>query len=74
MRALGELLISNLNYHLFVDFVYDYQGEKAAFITGWTYWFCWSSLAMDDVTAAEPYKYNTDSRIYLNMYKTLQFY
>ena len=55
MRALGELLLSNLNYHSFVDFVYDYLGERAAFITGWTYWFCWISLAMADITAAGLY-------------------
>lgn len=55
MRALGELLLSNLNYHSFVDFVYDYLGEELAFITGWTYWFCWISLAMADVTAAGLY-------------------
>lgn len=55
MRALGELLLSNLNYHSFVDFVYDYFGERAAFITGWTYWFCWISLAMADLTAAGLY-------------------
>ncbi|MBP2032059.1 D-serine/D-alanine/glycine transporter [Clostridium algifaecis] len=55
MRALGELLLSNLNYHSFVDFVYDYLGEGAAFITGWTYWFCWISLAMADVAATGLY-------------------
>jgi len=55
MRALGELLLSNLNYHSFVDFVYDYLGERTAFITGWTYWFCWISLAMADLTAAGLY-------------------
>lgn len=55
MRALGELLLSNLNYHSFVDFVHDYLGDKAAFITGWTYWFCWISLAMADLTAAGLY-------------------
>ncbi|MCD2348269.1 amino acid permease [Clostridium guangxiense] len=55
MRALGELLLSNLNYHSFVDFVQDYLGNGAAFITGWTYWFCWISLAMADVTAAGLY-------------------
>ena len=48
MRALGELLLSNLNYHSFVDFVHDYLGNGSAFITGWTYWFCWISLAMAD--------------------------
>lgn len=52
MRALGELLLSNLKYHSFVDFVREYMGNGAAFITGWTYWFCWISLAMADVTAA----------------------
>jgi Gamma-aminobutyrate permease and related permeases len=55
MRALGELLLSNLNYHSFVDFVHDYLGNGAAFITGWTYWFCWISLAMADVTAVGLY-------------------
>ncbi|CAM5724146.1 MULTISPECIES: amino acid permease [Niallia] len=51
MRALGELLLSNLEYHSFVDFVNDYFGKKAAFVTGWTYWFCWISIAMADLTA-----------------------
>lgn len=55
MRALGELLLSNLNHHSFVDFVYEYMGEKAAFVTGWTYWFCWISLAMADLTAVGLY-------------------
>ncbi|MBK1809744.1 amino acid permease [Clostridium sp. YIM B02505] len=55
MRALGELLLSNLNYHSFVDFVHDYLGKEAAFITGWTYWFCWISLAMADLTASGLY-------------------
>lgn len=55
MRALGELLISDLNYHSFVDFVEDYFGPKAAFVTGWTYWFSWVSLAMADLTAVGIY-------------------
>lgn len=55
MRALGELLISNLNYHSFVDFTKDYLGDKAAFVTGWTYWFSWVSLAMADLTAVGVY-------------------
>lgn len=55
MRALGELLLSNLKYHSFLEFVYDYLGEGAAFISGWTYWFCWLSLAMADVTASGLY-------------------
>lgn len=55
MRALGELLLSNLSYHSFVDIVQDYFGNKAAFVTGWTYWFCWVSIAMADLTAVGIY-------------------
>lgn len=55
MRALGELLLSNTGYHSFVDFVEEYLGDRAAFITGWTYWFCWLSLAMADLTAVGQY-------------------
>lgn len=55
MRALGELLLTNLNYHSFVDFVKDYLGDTVAFITGWTYWFCWVSIAMADLTAVGLY-------------------
>ncbi|MFT8322744.1 MAG: amino acid permease [Bacillus sp. (in: firmicutes)] len=55
MRALGELLLSNLQYHSFVDFVKDYLGNMAAFVTGWTYWFCWISIAMADLTAVGLY-------------------
>ncbi|MEK5038482.1 amino acid permease [Sporosarcina sp. FSL K6-3457] len=55
MRALGELLLSNLKYNSFVDFVQDYMGNMAAFITGWTYWFCWISIAMADLTAVGLY-------------------
>lgn len=55
MRSLGELLLSNLEYHSFVDFVRDYLGDMAALITGWTYWFCWISLAIADLTAVGLY-------------------
>ncbi|MFF0828161.1 amino acid permease [Brevibacillus sp. NPDC003359] len=55
MRSLGELLLSNLNYHSFVDFVKEYLGNMAAFVTGWTYWFCWISIAMADLTAVGMY-------------------
>lgn len=55
MRALGELLLSNTEYHTFVEFIQEYLGEKVAFITGWTYWFCWVSVAMADITAVGIY-------------------
>lgn len=31
------------------------MGEKTAFVTGWTYWFCWISVAMADITAVGIY-------------------
>lgn len=55
MRTLGELLLSNTEYHTFIEFVQDYMGEKTAFVTGWTYWFCWISVAMADITAVGIY-------------------
>ena len=55
MRSLGEILLSDLSYHSFVDFVQDYFGDMAGFITGWTYWFCWVTIAMADLTAVGIY-------------------
>ena len=37
MRAMGELLLSDLNTHSFIDFITKYLGEKIGFIAGWTY-------------------------------------
>lgn len=55
MRALGELLLSNTDNHSFLDFVAEYLGKKWAFLTGWTYWFCWIAIAMADLTATGLY-------------------
>jgi D-serine/D-alanine/glycine transporter len=33
MRALGELLLSNLEHHSFLEFIEDHLGKKAAFVT-----------------------------------------
>ncbi|MBP3859593.1 MAG: amino acid permease, partial [Pseudomonas sp.] len=41
MRAMGELLLSNLKYKSFIDFSADLLGPMAGYFTGWTYWFCW---------------------------------
>nr|WP_057894051.1 amino acid permease [Lacticaseibacillus brantae] len=51
MRALGELLMSDVNRHTFIEFITQYLGEKAGFVTGWTYWICWIAVAMAEVTA-----------------------
>ncbi|MFT4020132.1 MAG: amino acid permease [Acinetobacter sp.] len=51
MRALGELLLSNLNYKSFVDLAYDLIGPKAGFYVGWTYWLAWVLTCIADLTA-----------------------
>jgi D-serine/D-alanine/glycine transporter len=55
MRALGELLLSKSGYQSFTDIAHDYLGPRAAFVTGWTYWFCWIMTAMADVIAVGVY-------------------
>lgn len=55
MRALGELLLSKAGYQSFTDIAADYLGPRAAFVTGWTYWFCWIMVAMADVIAVGVY-------------------
>lgn len=55
MRALGELIMSDTSKHSFIDFVKQYLGDRMEFITGWTYWSCWLSLAMADLTATGIY-------------------
>ncbi|WP_225047045.1 amino acid permease [Lacticaseibacillus kribbianus] len=55
MRAMGELLLSDLSQHSFVDFIGRYMGQGAAFVTGWTYWVCWLAIAMAEVTAVGMY-------------------
>ncbi|RRK09539.1 amino acid permease [Lactiplantibacillus garii] len=55
MRALGELLLSDLNTHSYIDFIKQYLGERAGFVAGWTYWVCWITIAMAEITAAGEY-------------------
>lgn len=55
MRAMGELLLSNLNYKSFGDFAGDLLGPWAGFFTGWTYWFCWVVTGIADVIAIAGY-------------------
>ena len=55
MRALGELLLSNLNYRSFADFAGDLLGPWAKFYTGWTYWLCWVVTGVADVVAVAGY-------------------
>lgn len=55
MRAMGELLLSNLKYKSFVDFVSDLLGPMAGFFMGWTYWFCWIVTGSADLIAISGY-------------------
>ena len=55
MRAMGELLLSNLRYKSFSDFSADLLGPWAGFFTGWTYWFCWVVTGIADVVAIAHY-------------------
>nr|WP_036116054.1 MULTISPECIES: D-serine/D-alanine/glycine transporter [unclassified Luteibacter] len=55
MRAMGELLLSNLEYKSFIDFSTDLLGPWAGFYCGWTYWFCWIITAIADVIAISSY-------------------
>lgn len=51
MRAMGELLLSNLAYKSFADFTTDLVGRPAGFYIGWTYWMCWVVIGIADTTA-----------------------
>lgn len=51
MRALGELLLSNLQYKSFIDFAIDLIGPWAGYFVGWTYWLCWITIGIADLSA-----------------------
>ncbi|WP_029684961.1 D-serine/D-alanine/glycine transporter [Tatumella saanichensis] len=55
MRAMGEILLSNLEYKSFSDFAADLLGPWAGFFTGWTYWFCWVVTGIADIVAITAY-------------------
>ncbi|KRN89961.1 amino acid permease [Ligilactobacillus ceti] len=55
MRAMGELLLSDLDTHSFIEFIARYLGKEIGYITGWTYWICWITIAMAEVTAVGLY-------------------
>ena len=49
MRAMGELLLSNLRYKSFTDFCTAYLGPWAGFFLGWSYWLSWVVAAIADM-------------------------
>lgn len=55
MRALGELLLSNLHYRTFGDIAKDMLGPWAGFFVSWNYWFSWVIACVADIIAIVAY-------------------
>ena len=55
LRAMGEILLSNLKYKSFSDFTTDLVGPMAGFFLGWSYWFMWVVTAVADIIAIVGY-------------------
>lgn len=55
LRAMGEILLSNLRYKSFSDFTTDLCGPMAGFFLGWSYWFMWVVTAVADIIAIVGY-------------------
>nr|WP_219107049.1 amino acid permease [Austwickia sp. TVS 96-490-7B] len=55
MRAMGELLLHDLNYKSFQDFTSEFLGPWAGFFSGWTYWMCWVVTGMAEIIAVAGY-------------------
>lgn len=55
MRAMGEMLLSNLEYKSFGDFAGDILGPWAGFLTAWSYWFYWVVVGVADIVAITAY-------------------
>ncbi|WP_410952970.1 amino acid permease [Pseudomonas sp. S1(2024)] len=49
MRAMGEMLLANLEMGSFAELVHHHLGPKAGFILAWSYWLSWVVVAVGDV-------------------------
>lgn len=49
MRAMGELLLSDLRFKTFADIVAAYLGPRSGFVLSWSYWLSWSVAVIGDV-------------------------
>lgn len=49
MRAMGEMLLSNLKFNSFSDLVSEYLGNQAGYILSWTFWLGWCVAAVADM-------------------------
>lgn len=55
MRALGELILSDLHKHSYIDFIEKYLGQRAGLVTGHLYWITYLTLAMTETIALGMY-------------------
>lgn len=55
LRALGELLLSNLHFNSFADIAKHYVGPWAGFFVAWNYWITWVLVGVADVIAVSTY-------------------
>lgn len=55
MRAMGELLLSNLNYKSFADFCSHYLGPVAGYYVGWSYWLAWVVVVVGECIVVAGY-------------------
>src|SRR5690606_22863919 len=55
MRALGEMLLSNLHYKSFIDMAHDLIGSGAGYYIGWSYWLGWVLVGIADLVASVYY-------------------
>jgi amino acid transporter, AAT family len=55
MRALGELLTYRPVAGSFASYAEEFCGPFPGFVTGWTYWFLWVTMAMAELTAIGVY-------------------
>ncbi|MEJ5927942.1 amino acid permease [Corynebacterium sp. H128] len=55
LRSLGELIVHRPSSGSFVSYSREFFGEKAAYATGWLYWFNWAMTAVADATAIAIY-------------------
>jgi len=51
MRALGEILLSNLHYKSFIDMAHDLIGPGAGYYIGWSYWRGWVLVGIAGLAA-----------------------
>ena len=55
MRALGELILSDVHKHSYIDFIDKYLGKRTALIIGYLYWITYLTLAMTEIIALGMY-------------------